>query len=126
MKKIPYPAKILRVDATGIERTGSAAVRDLCRVNAKPIPPVINGHHRTSSIGEILTTSCPRISTVIAGPDVVAVWPRPSSPTADYSARRNTVASSTLIARPCSYARWYRSCPRAAMAASIPGWSWRM
>jgi hypothetical protein len=59
MKKIPYPAKILRVDATGIERTGSAAVRDLCRVNAKPIPPVINSSTVTTEHPALVRSSPP-------------------------------------------------------------------
>jgi hypothetical protein len=49
---------------------------DLCRVNADPIPPVMNGHHRSLRAGGILTTGCPRSSTAIAGCHVVAVWPR--------------------------------------------------
>jgi len=49
---------------------------DLCRVNAKPIPKVINGHRRTSSNSWILTTGCHRSSPVIAGCHVVAVWLR--------------------------------------------------
>jgi len=45
------------------DRTG-----DLCRVIAKPVPPIINGHHRLFIIGGNLTTGRRRSSPVICGP----------------------------------------------------------
>jgi hypothetical protein len=44
----------------GVSRCGRYWDRtsDLCRMNAKPIPPVANGYHRTSSISWALTTGC--------------------------------------------------------------------
>jgi len=52
---------------------------DLCRVNAKPIPPVINGYHQLSRIGGTVATGRHWSSMVIAGRHVVAVWSRPST-----------------------------------------------
>jgi hypothetical protein len=51
------------VGATCIERTDRAAVRDLCRVNAKPTPPIINGYYQTFGVSAVHHRS----STVITG-----------------------------------------------------------
>jgi hypothetical protein len=39
-------------DPTNLLRSSpaTAAVRDVGRVNAKPIPPIIHGYHRTSTV----------------------------------------------------------------------------
>ena len=73
---------------------------DLCRVNAKPLPPAIKGYDRIPTVAWFLTTGCPRSPPVICGGHVVAAWPRELSRTPDERGGKVASGAGHVLDRP--------------------------